>query len=119
MWRRRSRNTQTQIPFRLAETFFAEADYVISLVKGHVHELNPAQARGIRNTIKLEIPEFRGHADSYARFEKLDSGISYEVHDAGTPQGNQIRAALEEGMETGATQTSISDVARATWWRYI
>ena len=92
---------------------------MVSVVSGDVHELNPAQARGTRNTIKLEIPELSGHADSFARFEKSDSGVSYEVHDAGTPRGNQIRATLEEGLATGATQTSMSDIARATWWRYI
>nr|WP_302478117.1 phospholipase D family protein [Ruegeria atlantica] len=116
---RKARGTQTQIPFRVAETFFKDITSVESVQSGIVHGLNPAQAHGNRNTIKLEIPELRDHTDTFARFEKARSGVVYEVHDVGTPKGDQIKASLEEGIATGVTQTSISDVARATWWRYI
>lgn len=116
---RKARGTQTQIPFRVAGTFLNGVKNVVSAQSGLTRGLNPAQAHGNPNTIKLEIPELRHHTDTFARFEKTTSGVVYEVHDIGTPQGNQIKAILDAGFSTGDTQTSISDVAKATWWRYI
>lgn len=116
---RKARGTQTQIPFRVSEKFFKGIVSVESAQSGTVHGLNPAKAHGNRNTIKLEIPELRDIEDPYARFEKTRNGVVYEVHDSGSAKGNQIKASLEEGMRTGSTQTSISDISRATWWRYI
>jgi len=116
---RKARSTQTQIPFRVSEKFFKGIVTVESAQSGDVHGLNPAKAHGNRNTIKLEIPELRDFDDPYARFEKTATTVVYEVHDAGSAKGNQIKASLEEGMKTGSTQISISDISRATWWRYI
>ena len=116
---RKARGTQTQIPFRVADTFFKGVTSVKSAHSGIVHGLNPAQAHGNRNTIKMEMPELRNHSDTFARFEKTGSGVLCEVYDVGTPKGDQIKASLEAGMKTGSTQTSIRDVSRATWWRYI
>lgn len=116
---RKARGTQTQIPFRVAENFFKGIKSVESSQSGVVHSLNPAKAHGAQNTIKLEIPELRDFDDPFARFEKTSTGIVYEVHDAGSPKGNQIKARLEDGMHDESTQTSIRDVERATWWRYI
>ena len=116
---RKARGTQTQIPFRIAETFFKGIVSVRSAHSGIAHGLQPAKAHGNRNTIKLEIPELRDHSDTFARFERTGSDVLYEVHDTGTPKGDQIKASLEAGMEAGSTQTSIRDVSHATWWRYI
>lgn len=116
---RKARGTQTQIPFRVAGTFLNGVRNVVSTQSGLTHGLNPAHAHGIKNTIKLEIPELLHHNDTFARFEKTASGVFYEVHDIGTPQGNQIKAILDAGFKTGDTQMSISDRAKATWWRYI
>ncbi|MCC3306601.1 phospholipase D-like domain-containing protein [Sneathiella sp. HT1-7] len=116
---RKARGTQTQIPFRVSEKFFKGIDNVVSVQSGAIHGLNPAQAHGNKNTIKLEIPELKDFDDPYARFEKTPTGVIYEVHDNGSSKGNLIKKSLEEGMLTGSTQTSISDVSRATWWRYI
>lgn len=116
---RAARGTQVQVPFRVASTFFSGAAEVISAASGDRHGLHVAKARGKPNTTKLEIPELRGFSDVFARFEKTPSGIVYEVHDAGTAAGKQIEASLRKGMASGQTQTSISDVARATWWREI
>ncbi|GGA29012.1 MULTISPECIES: phospholipase D-like domain-containing protein [Salipiger] len=116
---RKARGTQTQIPFRVAGTFLKGVTNVVSAQSGVTHGINPAQAHGNPNTIKLEIPELRHHTDTYARFEKTSAGVVYEVHDIGTPKGNQIKAILDAGFSTGDTQTSISDASRATWWRYI
>ncbi|MEI4234584.1 phospholipase D family protein [Roseovarius sp. D22-M7] len=116
---RAARGTQVQVPFRVASTFFAGATVVISADSGNSHGLHVAKARGKPNTTKLEIPELRGFSDVFARFEKTPSGIVYEVHDAGTAAGKQIEASLRKGMPIGLTQTSISDISRATWWREI
>ncbi|WP_373090199.1 phospholipase D-like domain-containing protein, partial [Sneathiella sp.] len=51
---RKARGTQTQIPFRVSEKFFKGIDSVVSVQSGTVHGLNPAQAHGNKNTIKLE-----------------------------------------------------------------
>ena len=116
---RKARETQTQIPFRVAEAFFRGMTSVESAHTGQPRGLQPAKAHGNRNTIKLEIPELRELGDVFARFEKTPTGIIYEVYDGGTPRGNQIKTRLEDGMRDGSTQTSIKDVRRATWWRYI
>jgi hypothetical protein len=113
------RPTQTQIPFRVADTFFRSATTVQSAHSGQVHRIIQASARGTRNTIKLEIPEMRHFAQPVIRLERTSSGIVYEVYDAGSPQGNQIMRALNEGRRDQTTQMSISDASRATWWRFI
>ena len=114
-----ARGTQTQIPFRVAENFFSGIAEVHSAHTGARHGLQIARARGNPNTTKLEIPELRDFSDVFARFEKTPGGVVYEVYDASTPKGEQIKTSLENGFGDGSTQISISDVARATWWRYI
>jgi len=114
-----ARDTQVQIPFRAASTFFTDVSEVTSAQNGNVHGLTVAMARGKPNTRKLEIPELRGFSDVFARFEKTSAGVIYDVYDAGTAQGDLIKASLEDGMKYDETQTSISDVSRATWWRVI
>lgn len=113
------RPTQTQVPFRVSEVFFKSVTNVRSVHNGEFHDLILAQTQGGRNTLKLEVPEMRKFADPMARFEKTPSGIEYEVHDVGTPMGNQILNSLNNGFANGTTFTSISDIPRATWWRYI
>ncbi|MHA6325985.1 hypothetical protein [Roseivivax sp. CAU 1753] len=116
---RKARGTQTQIPFRVADKFFKDISQVESVQSGLVHGLNPAKAHNKQNTIKLEIPELKDFDDPYARFEKSGGTVTYEVHDVGSPKGNQIKATLEDGFTKGTTQMSISNKDRATWWRYI
>jgi HKD family nuclease len=113
------RPTQTQIPFRVVDTFFKDAREVRSTLSGEAHGINEASARGGRNTIKLEIPEMRDFVQPVARFEKTPEGIVYETYDVGSPQGNQIVASLEEGRRDRSTQLSISNADSATWWRFI
>lgn len=69
--------------------------------------------------MKLEIPEMRDFVQPVARFEMTPDGIVYEAYDVGSPQGNQIMTALEDGRRDNTTQLSISDAERATWWRPI
>jgi hypothetical protein len=113
------RPTQTQIPFRVVDTFFGNAAEVWSVASGEAHGIIQASARGNRNTIKLEIPEMRDFAQPVARFERTPEGIVYEAYDVGSPQGNQIMASLDEGRRDGATQLTISNAESATWWRFI
>ena len=113
------RPTQTQIPFRVVNTFFLESTSVRSTHSGESHGIIAATARGKANTIKLEIPEMRDFEQPLARFERTADGIVYETYDVGSPQGNQILRSLEDGRETGATQQTIRDPERATWWRFI
>lgn len=113
------RPTQTQIPFRVADTFFRNVRSVRSAHSGQAHQISEASARGDRNTIKLEIPEMRYFGQPLARFERTPQGIVYEVHDTGSASGNQILLSLEEGRRNGTTQMTISDAQRATWWRFI
>ena len=115
----RGRPTQTQIPFRVVETFFGKDTEVRSTHSGEAHGIVEASARGTRNTIKLEIPEMRKFVQPVARFERTPEGIVYETYDVGSPQGNQIIATLEEGRHDGTTQLTISDAESATWWRFI
>jgi hypothetical protein len=115
----RDRPTQTQIPIRVANTFFRGVNEVQSAQSGQVRGIIQATARGGLNTIKLEIPEMRQFAEPVARFERTPNGIMYEIYDVGSSQGNQIMAALEEGRRDNTTQLSISDADRATWWRPI
>jgi hypothetical protein len=113
------RPTQTQIPFRVVDTFFGNATEVRSSHSGQAHGIISASARGTRNTMKLEIPEMRDFVQPVARFERTPEGIVYEAYDVGSPQGNQIMASLEEGRRDRATQLSISNAESATWWRFI
>ena len=113
------RPTQTQIPFRVVDTFFGNATEVRSASSGEAHGIIQASARGNRNTIKLEIPEMRDFVQPVARFERTPEGIVYEAYDVGSPQGNQIMATLEEGRRDRTTQLSISNPESATWWRFI
>jgi HKD family nuclease len=113
------RPTQTQIPFRVVDTFFTGATAVRSIHSGENHGIIAASARGGRNTVKLEIPEMRNFIEPVARFERIPMGISYEVYDVGSPKGNQIMGSLQQGQANGTTQMSVSNAARATWWRFI
>jgi PLD-like domain len=115
----KNRRSQTQIPIRIFDTFFKDADEVQSARSGEAHGIHEASARGSRNTIKLEIPEMRDLVQPVARFEKTPEGIVYETYDVGSPQGNQIMASLVEGRRDRSTQLSISNAERATWWRFI
>ena len=116
---RTARGTQTQIPIRLTNTFFAEDRQVRNKNSGVVHGIRVAKARGSANTMKLELPETRTMHQPVARFERTPEGIVYEVFDVGTPQGDQILSVLENGRQDDTTQMTTSDPETSTWWRVI
>jgi hypothetical protein len=84
---RMARGTQTQIPIALFNTGFFGGGAIISSHSGVRRNIREAQARGGRNTLKLEIPETRPLTDPVARFERTPEGIVYEVYDVGSPMG--------------------------------
>jgi HKD family nuclease len=114
-----ARGTQTQIPFRLTNTFFSRDREVRHKNTGVTHEIHEAKAKGNANTMKLELPETRTMQQPMARFERVPAGIVYEVFDVGTPQGDQILSVLQEGLRNDTTKMTISNQEQATWWRFI
>jgi len=119
---RKARGTQVQMPIQAVETdFFKGIDAIVSEHDGHARGLHPAKAHGKRNTIKVEIPEAAAMKDPVLRLERTADAITYRAFDAHSIMGSQIRDALVMGFKLTppATFSSISDLDRATWWRFI
>jgi hypothetical protein len=117
------RPTQTQIPKSVASRpFFGGINRVTSTHTGEEHEIHEAQARGIINTLKLEIPEMRKFSDPVIRFEREGAQIRYEVYDSNTPKGSAIMKSLNEGLKMTPKTTKLtkpSDPEKSTWSRFI
>lgn len=117
------RPTQTQLPKEVANApFFGGIKSVLSVHSGDLHNVREAIARGIVNTLKLEIPEMRKMADPVVRFERTPAGIQYEVYDSSSAQGKAIMGALQAGLATSPQTTKLTRAATpssATWWRFI
>lgn len=117
------RPTQTQLPKAVRQsTFFGGITTVTSSHTGEIHGVHEAHARGIVNTLKLEIPEIRFMADPVIRFEKGEGGIQYEAYDRSSPQGETIMRALTEGLAGPRRTTSLTrpnSPESSTWWRFI
>jgi HKD family nuclease len=119
-----NRPTQTQIPIAVARSaFFGSITSVISTHDGQTHEVRKAIARGILNTLKLEIPEMRNMQDPVARFERTGpTSIHYQVYDRASPKGSTILASLKAGLAASPPSTQLtvpSAPESATWWRFI
>jgi len=72
------------------------------------------------------LPDERGISlsqmnDPVLRLERTPDAITYRAFDANSIMGSQIRDALMMGfkLKPPATFSSISDLGRATWWRFI
>jgi hypothetical protein len=116
------RPTQTQIPIRLFKTgFFGSSGEVVSAHSNMRKEIHEARSGGSGpNTLKLEIPEMRHFSDPVIRFQQVGTDLVYETYDVGTPQGNQIMAALKAGQSSGETELTVpAKPKEATWWRFI
>lgn len=117
------RPTQTQIPKEVANApFFGGIKSVLSVHTGDWHNVREASARGIINTLKLEIPEMRHMADPVVRFERTPAGIQYEVYDSSSAQGKTIMNTLQAGRTTSPPTTKLTRApspSSATWWRFI
>jgi hypothetical protein len=80
-----------------------------------------AQARGMRNTTKVEVPEIDAMTDPVMRLQRTGAGISYEAFDGAGPQGLQILQTLDEGLTTTppTTMMTVTNRASATMARFI
>jgi hypothetical protein len=117
-----ARRTQIQIPFRVVRTsFFEGVSSLVSAHDGRVHTLVEASARGGPNTIKAEVPEIETMVNPVLRLERTARQIYYRAFDADSVLGAPIRRALEAGfqMTPPRTESTILDLERATWWRFI
>lgn len=118
---RKARGTQVQMPIQAVETdFFKGINAIVSEHDGRARGLHPAKAHGKRNTIKVEIPETTTMNDPVLRLERATNAIRCRAFDANSIMGSQIRDALLMGFKLKpATFSSISDIERSTWWRFI
>lgn len=117
-----ARRTQIQIPIRVVRTnFFSGINALISAHDGRSHQLVQASARGGLNTVKTEIPEIEPLSDPVLRLERTATAIIYQAFDAKSILGTPIRQALLNGFELSPpmSSSSIADLERATWWRFI
>lgn len=119
---RKARPTQTQLPKAVYQSgFFSGVDTVTSAHDGRGHGVQPAWARGIINTLKLEIPEMRRFADPVLRLTKTPDGIIYEAHDRLSRNGSRIFLQLRDGLASKPPLTQLTVPARpsqSTWWRF-
>lgn len=116
------RRTQIQLPIRvLRSNFFVGINEMVSAHDGRSHSPHPARARGGVNTVKLEIPEIEPMADPVLRLERTKTAIIYQAFDAMSVLGSPIRQALLNGflMTPPATEKTLSNQDKATWWRFI
>jgi len=118
------RPTQTQLPKEVYEDgFFSGIDATTSLHDGRSHTVRKAWARGIVNTLKLEIPEMRRFADPVLKLLRTSGAeVRYEVHDRHTQAGSHIFADLEAGRTSVPRKTQLtrpSNPGQSTWWRFL
>ncbi len=114
--RRGRGKTQTQIPFRVLDAFFGDDIRVLAARDGTVRDMTLSMSDERRNTMKLQLPEMANMRDPFARFKRTPRGITYEIHDLESPDGQAIKKKLDEGLRNGTTyQTQ----GAATWWRIL
>jgi HKD family nuclease len=118
-----ARRTQIQLPKAVVQTrFFEGVNEIESVGDGRLHGIRQAQARGIVNTLKVEIPEIDRMDDPVLRLERTDTGIRYEAFDASSTSGQRIMDALRQGLGTNPPSTTLtkpSNPDSSTWWRFI
>ena len=117
-----ARRTQIQIPIRVVRTnFFTGITRLVSDHDNRSHILVDATARGGLNTIKTEVPEIESMIDPVLRLERTANSIRYRAFDAGSVLGAPIRDALLKGFEMSprTSFSSIANLEKATWWRFI
>jgi len=120
------RRTQIQLPVQKLTSFFQSnffegISYIKSAHDGREHQIRQANARGNRNTTKLEVPEIAQMNDPVLRLERNATEIVYEAYDRSSPQGKQIMKALDEGRLSTppTTMLTVNDVNRATMARHV
>lgn len=66
---------------------------------GTRHAIITASARGIINTMKVELPEIKPMTDPVVRLERTPTAIVYQTFDANSVLGRPIMDALIKGQE--------------------
>jgi hypothetical protein len=101
--------------------FFTGVNELVSVHDGRSHHLVHARARGVLNTIKVDITEIAPMDDPVLRLERTPMGIIYWAYDANSVLGLPIRRALLNGFDMIPPMTfkTLADQSRATWWRFI
>jgi hypothetical protein len=108
--------TQTQIPLRVVDSFFAGSRALRDTRTGRSRTMTLSKADDVRNTMKLQLPEIAEMTDPVARFERRDDGIAFEVYDSTSLEGRKIVEILDEGVQDGSTRKTQRG---ATWWRLL
>ena len=108
--------TQTQIPLRVVNSFFAGSRTLRDAKTGRSRTMTLSKAGETPNTMKLQLPEIAQMTDPVAWFERREDGVVFEVHDASSPDGRKIASLLDEGVRDGSTRKTQKD---ATWWRVL
>lgn len=118
-----ARPTQIQIPFELyADPFFDNVSELISAHDSAYHPISVAEARGGRNTLKLEVPEIRTFEDPVLRIEHTPQGVVYQAYDANSYLGGPLMASLMRGLEMKPPHTRATrpnKLQSSTLWRFI
>ena len=108
--------TQTQIPFRVLKSFFRDEISVHSASAGTARDMTLSRSGNKKNTMKLQLPEMAQMQEPVARFVRTAEGITYELYDAESAEGREIKESLNAGLRNGSTyQTQ----GAATWWRIL
>ena len=108
--------TQTQIPLRVVDSFFAGSLALRDARSGRSRTMTLSKAGEARNTMKLQLPEIAEMTDPVARFERRDDGVIFEVYDSTSSEGRKIADLLSEGIRDGSTRKTQRG---ATWWRLL
>lgn len=108
--------TQTQIPLRVVDSFFAGSRALQDARTGQSRTMTLSKAGEARNTMKLQLPEIAEMTDPVARFERRDDGVIFEVHDSTSSEGRKIADLLDKGVRDGSTRKTQRG---ATWWRLL
>ena len=119
----KARRTQAQVPIRVIHTrFFENITEIVSAHDGRSHAIITASARGMVNTMKVELPEIDPMTDPVVRLERTPDAIIYQTFDANSVLGRPIMDALKKGLEFDPPVTFLTtsrEPQRATWWRFI
>lgn len=108
--------TQTQIPFRVLASFFGDEIRVHSADAGTARDMTLSRSGDRRNTMKLQLPEMAQMREPVARFTRTAGPITYELHDAESAPGREIKELLNAGLRDGSTHQT---QGAATWWRIL
>ena len=90
--------------------------------RSHTIAIVTASARGIINTMKVELPEIDPMTVPVVRLERTPTAIVYQTFDANSVLGRPIMDALRKGLEFEPPVTFLTtsrEPKRATWWRFI